>query len=723
MFISTGTVIDGKYEVRRTIGSGGMGVVYEAYQQDIDRVVALKLLTAVDDDPEEYTRFLREAQVLNRLSHPNIVQFYAFGVWHGYPYIVMEKLTGKSLHELIVESETGIDPLLAVDIVLQICAALDSAHKQDIIHRDIKPSNVILVASAGRAEGDSQSESKSKLNVKLVDFGLAKMTGVEAHQKITKTGMVMGSVNYMSPEQCAGQVVDQRTDIYSLGCVLFECLIAELPFAADNAVAVMFQHLQEPITRASGWTRLTTGQQQVLAKCLAKGVKHRYQSAGELMLDLEDMRAGATPRSSPVNLDDASATPYALDENVFGAASGSSSALPAMARSRRTVLLMLALILVGLTMMIIMQTMHIDAGTGRSSSTSSDNSEKQETSILQQNRTLLSKLDQITDPRVALERGAFFRGRQDFPAQIAFYERANQLETQGRAANQPLLAFAIKRSLAIAYDENHQFDKATPLFLEALEIGKKTNTRTRVESLRMMGAHCRNLHQQQEALQYTMQSAKLAEQDLKDDFSGTVSERHFQCMGCWQDAAHFYELNGKWKQGLPYRWKAREHAFQAGDENNMLNTIQCLANSYCQLHDYKQAGKLMDEWLRLEATVTNDTTDEALLQQRCGGRELMGDIVRNTEGAAAAHPWYVSAVQLGRLRGAADGLHGDLAVALTRLAMNDYMRDDIKAGDADAAEAAKEWALLTDEEGNAAWAKQIKIRRDQALARASVSHK
>lgn len=418
MFVSSGTVIDGKYEVRRAIGSGGMGVVYEAYQQDMDRMVALKLLTAVDEDPEEYSRFLREARVLNQLSHPNIVQFYAYGVWQGCPYIAMEEVHGQSLHQLIVDSDTGIDPALAFEIAIQICDGLESAHSQSLIHRDIKPSNIILTSKT-----DSGAGAVPK--VKLIDFGLARMTGVEAAQKITKTGVAIGSVNYMSPEQCVGKAVDARTDIYSLGCVLYQCLIGEPPFAADNGVEVMFQHLQEPISSAVGWNRLSTQQQQVIAKCLAKNVKHRYQSVSELAQDLQDLRSGAAPSSTPVSLEDASSIPFNLDKSVFGVPSGPKPAAPERRQTEHLVLLAASLVFLAVIAAIVFQL------SGGHLGTTGGGESKPEISILEQNRAALSKLNLIADPREAVRRASFFQARHEVPEQIACLERGDQLVDQG----------------------------------------------------------------------------------------------------------------------------------------------------------------------------------------------------------------------------------------------------------------------------------------------------
>lgn len=215
-----GTLIDDRYEIRRTIGCGGMGVVYEAYQHGLERNVALKLLTAsCNQDALDLARFEREALTLSKLRHPNVVQFYAYGIWQNMPYIAMELLHGHSLQENLSRNEP-MQPNEALRILIEVCEALNYAHAKGIFHRDIKPSNVILADGGGTA--------------KLIDFGLARLVSTAPMQKLTQTGMAIGSVLYMSPEQCAGRPADARSDIYSLGCVMHHCLTGVPPFSGDT---------------------------------------------------------------------------------------------------------------------------------------------------------------------------------------------------------------------------------------------------------------------------------------------------------------------------------------------------------------------------------------------------------------------------------------------------------------------------------------------------------
>ncbi len=281
MLVPPGVLIDGKYEIRSTIGSGGMGVVYEAYHLSLERVVAVKMLTAstsVNDN--DCQRFEREALILSRLSHPNIVQFYAYGIWRSVPYLVIERVSGTSLQNLLAKNQP-LEVPLALDIARQVCDGLQHAHASDILHRDLKPGNVIIVDAAGQ-----------RPHVKIIDFGLAKLIGPDRFQKLTQTGMALGSFMYASPEQCMGQSVDACSDIYSLGCTLYEMVTGYPPFTADNATAVMFQQLNESVGSTDHWSEVPAELQPVLAKCMAKEQSRRYSSAEALEEDLGKVLEG-----------------------------------------------------------------------------------------------------------------------------------------------------------------------------------------------------------------------------------------------------------------------------------------------------------------------------------------------------------------------------------------------------------------------------------------------
>lgn len=261
------------------MGEGGTGSVYKALERDLNRVVALKILhdTMIGDE-ESRERFRREGKILSSLSHPNLLVFYRFGIWQdAYPYICMEFLKGTSLRELVDSNSSSCERLL--HIALQICDAMQSAHTAGIIHRDLKPNNVMLLSEPADF-------------VKIVDFGLARRKNGERSQHLTQTGMLVGSVHYMSPEQCAGRPADNTSDIYSLGCMLYELFCGQPPFSADNPIGLMHKHVSEEPERLSSRKGATTtpmpeGLEFVIHKCLEKDCADRYKSMVELSQDLQ----------------------------------------------------------------------------------------------------------------------------------------------------------------------------------------------------------------------------------------------------------------------------------------------------------------------------------------------------------------------------------------------------------------------------------------------------
>lgn len=231
-----GTLMADRYRILEVLGRGGMGVVYKAKHELMGRLVAIKMLlpTLVSDDVQ-VARFQREARAASRMNHPNIIGLHDFGLTQdGLPYIVMDYLEGRSLSDVIKESgQVGISR--TVHIFVQICDALDHAHRLGIIHRDLKPGNVMLVTN------DQDLDF-----VKVVDFGIAKLTSGcdEDAQRLTSTGEIFGSPVYMSPEQCGGSELDARSDVYALGCVLYETLTGKLPFVGKTIMETITRQIQ-----------------------------------------------------------------------------------------------------------------------------------------------------------------------------------------------------------------------------------------------------------------------------------------------------------------------------------------------------------------------------------------------------------------------------------------------------------------------------------------------
>lgn len=229
-----GLTIEGKYRIDKVIGTGGMGVVYQAARLLIGDQVAVKILhTERVVDPHASERFSREARAAARLKHPNVVSIYDFGVTvDGLQYLVMELIEGKSLRATI-RQQGPLTASMAAEITNQMCAALEEAHRQHIIHRDVKPDNIII------------NSGPAGLRVKVLDFGIAKLRD-ETGSHLTQTGNIMGTPHYMSPEQCLGEELDHRADIYSAGIVLFEMLCGRVPFDSSISTAVVIQHVNQP---------------------------------------------------------------------------------------------------------------------------------------------------------------------------------------------------------------------------------------------------------------------------------------------------------------------------------------------------------------------------------------------------------------------------------------------------------------------------------------------
>jgi len=261
----------GRYEIISELGQGAMGVVYKARDPLIDRVVAIKtinLALALDEKEEYENRFYQEAKAAGRLSHPNIVTIYDVGKNGDVAYIAMEFLEGCELRNIM--NDNGLLPISQVlDIAAQVAQGLAYAHEHDIVHRDVKPSNVMVVRDG---------------HIKITDFGIARMP-YSAVQ--TQTGMVLGSPKYMSPEQVMGKSIDQRSDIFSLGVMLYEMLTGQSPFNGDNVNAIMYQTLNAiPSPPNSLNPKVPEMVDFIVAKALAKKMEDRYQSARDFAVDL-----------------------------------------------------------------------------------------------------------------------------------------------------------------------------------------------------------------------------------------------------------------------------------------------------------------------------------------------------------------------------------------------------------------------------------------------------
>ncbi len=281
-----GHVLDGKYEITRVVGHGGMSVVYEANHLLMNRVIALKLMHShLIHSEKAVCRFQKEAHAVAKLDHSGVIKIYDFGVAsNGSPFIAMEYLHGKPLSETI-KVNGRLAEKQAVSIFKSIAEALDHAHANGVIHRDLKPSNIVLSANQ-----DPDAAPKTT----VVDFGIAKMTGEEGedHLSMTATGEVFGSPLYMSPEQCAGRELDERSDIYSFGCLMYEAVTGKTPFEEKSAMALFLHHQKNEAPKFNTLDNRPDVSEElegIILKCLEKHPLDRYQSMAELAKALQSL--------------------------------------------------------------------------------------------------------------------------------------------------------------------------------------------------------------------------------------------------------------------------------------------------------------------------------------------------------------------------------------------------------------------------------------------------
>lgn len=276
-FLNIASALEGRYQVLKELGRGGMGIVFQAHDKQLKEPVALKIVSPVlSTDPEALERLKREVSAARRISHPNVIRIYDIGENNGLHFVSMEFFPGSSLKEY-VRRQGALSLMEGKQIALQICAGLEAAHGQGIVHRDLKSQN-ILVGPSG--------------NVKIIDFGLARAGYFEG---LTATGLILGTPEYMAPEQVAGKKTDERADIYSLGIILYELFTGRLPFRGESAISVGFQQMKdEPPSPQTLNSQIPDSLQSVILKALEKEPMRRYRSVAEMREDLERC-AGAGP--------------------------------------------------------------------------------------------------------------------------------------------------------------------------------------------------------------------------------------------------------------------------------------------------------------------------------------------------------------------------------------------------------------------------------------------
>jgi HAMP domain-containing protein/predicted Ser/Thr protein kinase len=275
--LQAGTLFANRYRIEQILGRGGMGIVYRATDTQLDEVVAIKTLPGdvMQRSPEDLERFKREIRLARKITHRNVLRTYDYGEAEGVYFISMEYVRGYTLSELLMEAAGNqMAPRVALGVARQICRGLEAAHEQGIIHRDIKSQNVLI---------DHKGE------VKLMDFGIARMA--EAHEGMTQAGLIVGTPHYMSPEQVQGRQLDPRSDVYSMGVLIYEMVAGRKPFLSSSLTGVLTAHITEapqpPIE-----IRPEIGREinAIILRCLAKDPKDRYKDAGALLHDLDQVQ-------------------------------------------------------------------------------------------------------------------------------------------------------------------------------------------------------------------------------------------------------------------------------------------------------------------------------------------------------------------------------------------------------------------------------------------------
>jgi serine/threonine protein kinase len=294
-FMNVASALETRYQVLKELGRGGMGIVFQAYDKQLKEQVAIKVLSPLlSHDADALERLKREVSAARRVTHGNVIRIHDISEISGLHYVSMEYFHGSNLKEYI-KQHGALSTMQAFNIASQICDGLDAAHRQGIVHRDLKSQNIIINASN---------------QIKIIDFGLAHTAQLEG---LTATGLIMGTPEYMAPEQVAGKKVDERADIYSLGIILYELFAGRVPFTGDSAIAIGFKQLKEdPQQPRELNPQIPPEVQRVILKTLQKDPAMRYHSAAELKSELQ--RAVLQPVSAVVEPAAKSASPERVRE-------------------------------------------------------------------------------------------------------------------------------------------------------------------------------------------------------------------------------------------------------------------------------------------------------------------------------------------------------------------------------------------------------------------------
>ena len=312
--LQSGSMVGG-YRIDELISRGGMGVVYRATNVALNRIYALKVLAPELAEDEQFReRFKRETRIAASLHHPNIVGIHYAGEHEGLLFFVMDYVTGTDLRDVLLK-QGALDPARAVDLLEQCASALDAAHRRGLVHRDVKPGNILITVTDGEE------------HAYLTDFGLAKK--FDTASGMTAKGLMVGTVDYMAPEQITGSRTDARTDVYALGCVFFQMLTGKVPYERENSVATLFAHVHEPPPPLDGEIMDThPAFVPVLEKAMAKESSDRYFSAGDFARDAAAALRGMRSDAPPTIVGTGDATPLPVGADAPSEPEGADSAEP-----------------------------------------------------------------------------------------------------------------------------------------------------------------------------------------------------------------------------------------------------------------------------------------------------------------------------------------------------------------------------------------------------------
>jgi len=283
--LQPGDVIGARYEILQLLGEGGMGAVYKALDREVERTVALKLIRPeLASNPAILARFKQELLTATQVTHKNVIRIYDIAEADGVKFITMEFVEGDDLRRILIDNGK-LPPERAVEIIRQVCLALEAAHSVGIIHRDLKPQNIMQEAKTGR--------------ILVMDFGLARTMGGDG---MTQTGALLGTIEYMSPEQSMGKTLDQRSDIFSLGLIFYELLTGNTPYRADTAMASLLRRNQERAVPAAEFdASVPKALSDIVSKCLERDLEHRYQNVQQILADLDAFQ-GARPTFASISM-------------------------------------------------------------------------------------------------------------------------------------------------------------------------------------------------------------------------------------------------------------------------------------------------------------------------------------------------------------------------------------------------------------------------------------